>query len=86
MRYSIGDIVEVRCNIKAPWFEGIVESDDGENYNIKLNSAQLLSILHNVRFKRDLKTDKVAVKKHLDTIGSGHMHMRLKNYKDHKPK
>lgn len=86
MKYDVGDSVEVRCNDKAPWFGGIIDSIDNDNYVVKLTDAQLLSMLHNKKFRRDLKTDIVSVNKHLETIGLGYLHLRLKNSKMHKPK
>jgi len=86
MKYTEGDRVEVRCAVTAPWFEGTVVGDDGEHYVVKLDVPQLLSILHGRGRKRDMKADRVSVKKHLETIGIGHMHLRLKNTKTFKAK
>lgn len=84
MKYKAGDVVMVRCALEAAWHDGIVEAEDDEHYIIKLNIPQLLSILHGKKRKRDLKADKVLVKKHLETIGLGHLHLHLKDPKSHK--
>lgn len=86
MKYTEGDRVEVRCAGNAPWFDGTIEGDDGEHYIVKLDTPQLLSTLHGRGRKRDLKAERVSVKKHLETIGIGHMHLKLKNHKTFKAK
>jgi len=86
MRYAVGDKVEVRLAKEAGWHEGIISGVDDENYHVRLLVPQLLSTLFQTKFKRDAKTTTVAVKKHLETMGIGHIHMRLKDPKSHKPK
>jgi hypothetical protein len=81
MKYKIGDIVMVRCVIEAAWQDGVVEGDDGEHYIVKLHVPQLMSTLHARNRKRDFKADKVLIKKHLETLGIGHLHLRLKTLK-----
>lgn len=86
MRYEKGDKVEVRCAKEAPWFGGVIEGEDDEHYIVKLDEPQLLSKLHGPRRKRDLMASQVNVKKHLETIGLGYLHLRLKHPKDFKAK
>ena len=86
MKYEKGDIVEVRCVREAPWFSGVIEGEDDEHYIVTLDEPQLLSSLHGQRRKRDLPATQVSVKKHLETIGLGYLHLRLKHPKDFKAK
>ena len=80
MKYHVGDKVEVSLK-KGTWFEGVIDAVDDEHYTVKLPKPLPLSTLHQVKFKRDLKTDKVLVKTHLETMGLGHKHLRLKDYR-----
>lgn len=89
MKYKVGDTVEVCMKKGLEWHPGVVESEDDDHYNVKLNTPTLLSTLYGIKFNRDMKAEKIQVKKHLETLGWGYLHMRLvknKTIKPEKPK
>jgi hypothetical protein len=87
MKYQTGDVVEVRLGKHAIWVEGVVQEDtDPDHFIVILKQPELLSTLHGITFRRDTQVDRVKIKKHLEAMGLGYIHMRLKNTKGFKPK